>query len=490
MALDVEIVGLTGTQADVDANNNLHVVLPKTATAAGVALMWTENDPGTATGTPNVNSPITTEDDRMLVGIDTAFFDYHFNALAQDTGVWSCTFTTMTITQAGGFALFNSNSTATTTTGCALRTWRTFSLFGAAALRAVFSGQVTAAPLANQVVELGLFTPNTTSAPSDGVYFRISSAGIFGILNYNGTETSTAAFNTTGAFGWSTIPASTNQVFAVNIGEFGAEFWMNGVLMATLPLPAADSQGFLTSSLPLAMQQRNGGTVSGSPQLQFKIGACHVTMREIANNMPLPHAQAAMGQMGYQGLSGGTMGSSANYTNSEAAGAGAAMTNTTALVTGLGGQAAIQPTLAAGTDGIAVSWQNPVATVNQTPRTFVCTGVRVHGAVTTVLAGGPVLYAYSVAFGHTAVSLATAESASFANATAKAPRRVPIGYETFAATAAAGTVGSPGGIDMDFSEAPIIVNPGEFLALVAKNQGTVTTSGVITLLVTFRGYFI
>ena len=119
-----------------------------------------------------------------------------------------------------------------------------------------------------------------------------------------------------------------------------------------------------------------------------------------------------------------------------------------------------------------------------------CTGVKIHGAVTTALTGGPVTYAYSLAFGHTAVSLATAESGSFVTGTAKAPRRIPLGYETYAATAAVGVLGSPAGIDADFSSAPFPIHPGEILATVAKNQGVVTTLGVITLLVEIRGYFI
>jgi hypothetical protein len=55
--------------------------------------------------------------------------------------------------------------------------------------------------------------------------------------------------------------------------------------------------------------------------------------------------------MSYQGQTGQTLGSTALYTNSQAAGAGAAMTNTTAaLGSGLGGQFAALPTLAISTD--------------------------------------------------------------------------------------------------------------------------------------------
>ena len=54
--------------------------------------------------------------------------------------------------------------------------------------------------------------------------------------------------------------------------------------------------------------------------------------------------------------------------------------------------------------------------------------------------------------------------------------------ETFAATAAVGALGA--GVYMAFQN-PIVVNPGEFVAIAAKNMGVVTSAGVITVLVTF-----
>lgn len=104
--------------------------------------------------------------------------------------------------------------------------------------------------------------------------------------------------------------------------------------------------------------------------------------------------------------------------------------------------------------------------------------------VTTVLAGNatPVQYVYSIAYGHNNVSLATTTTA-----TSKAPVRKPIGFETYGAAAAVGTIGQ--GIQKDFDRAPIVVFPGEFIQITAKNVGAVTTTGVITFLVDFDGYW-
>jgi hypothetical protein len=58
--------------------------------------------------------------------------------------------------------------------------------------------------------------------------------------------------------------------------------------------------------------------------------------------------------------------------------------------------------------------------------------------------------------------------------------------QTFPATAAVGVVGNT--IDIDLAT-PIVVQPGEFVQLVAKNLGVVTSGGVITFIVSFGGYW-
>ena len=83
---------------------------------------------------------------------------------------------------------------------------------------------------------------------------------------------------------------------------------------------------------------------------------------------------------------------------------------------------------------------------------------------------------FSLAYGHTAVSLATAEAAA-----AKAPRRVALGYMTWAVGAAIGQGPQGGAITIDFGDAPIFVNPGEFIQLVGKFLvGTATASQTIS----------
>jgi hypothetical protein len=62
--------------------------------------------------------------------------------------------------------------------------------------------------------------------------------------------------------------------------------------------------------------------------------------------------------------------------------------------------------------------------------------------------------------------------------------------DTYAVTAAAGVLGTPLPISSDFSQSPIVVNPGEYVALMIRNIGTVTSGGVITVSCTFKHYWI
>ena len=482
--MSVKISGnISGNTAEVDVNSRMLVNLPTPAsggiTASGYVALASEVDSGTLYGSRTLVAPLTSEDRRLLVGLDTPMFNFTFNSAAQDTGSWRYVQSTTTVTWNTGGMLLNANSDVTTGHGVNVTTWRSFPLWGGAGMRVEMGVQITAAPLANQVLEFGLFPIGSVAIPTEGVYFRFTSAGLIGVANYNTVETVTGTLLSAGSFF-----TATNYLFQIIITENAIQFWQNGVLLTNgiLSLPVANGQPFSTSSLPLSFQFRNAGTVTGSPVMQAKITNCHISQRDFNLAKPYPHVQAGVGLMAYQGTNGNTMGTTALLGNSLASGAGAVLTNTTAAAgSGLGGQFSVQPTLAVGNDGILCSYQNPVGSINITPRTLYITGVRIQGAVsTTALTGGPVLYAYSLAFGHTTVSMAQAEGIA-----AKAPRRIAIGFETYAATAAVGVIGT--GCSMAFAS-PIVVNPGEFVAICAKNLGVVTSAGVIAILVSFDAY--
>ena len=114
--------------------------------------------------------------------------------------------------------------------------------------------------------------------------------------------------------------------------------------------------------LPVSFRSYNSATVTGTASI-MKIGAVNVSLSDMNQTKPWAHVMAGAGGMAHQGQTGQTLGSTALYTNSLAAGAGAVMTNTTAaLGSGLGGQFSALPTLAVSTDGIVSSFQVPLGT--------------------------------------------------------------------------------------------------------------------------------
>jgi hypothetical protein len=215
-------------------------------------------------------------------------------------------------------------------------------------------------------------------------------------------------------------------------------YWIDNICVATIPRQAAAGSVTQSQQLPVLFRSYNNATVSGTAQI-MKIGGVNVSLADMNQSKAWSHVMAGGGGMSYQGQTGQTLGTTALYTNSLASGAGAVMTNTTAaLGSGLGGQFAALPTLAVGTDGILQSYQVPLGTSAAPGKSLYITGVSIKGAVTTVLVGNatPVLYAYSLAFGHNAVSLATTTTA-----TSKAPVRKVLGFESYGAAAALGTLG-------------------------------------------------
>lgn len=465
----------SGNVLEVDANNNAKVNLPTTASQAGFASIQSMMDAGTITGSKLVRTPDVSDDSRLAVGVSTVLAQYNFNATTQNTGDWKHAFTTMTMTQSSGF--LNINPALATVSGnyASLQTWRHFQLQGDGTIHVEFVGQISAMPPANQILEAGLFVQTAGVAPTDGVFFRLTSAGLIGVLTYGGTETTTGTM-------FASITPNTNAKFQITIGQRGVWFWVDGVLAAYQAIPAANATPFLTQCLPVTLHMRNSNTVTGG--MTVKIGTLHVTQEDIATSKPWSAQKSLQGDA-YQGQDGDTMGSLAAYSNA-ALGAAAALSNTATLLTGLGGVGLVLPTLTAGTDGIFCSYQNPAGSTSQPPKTLCVTGVRVDASVQVALTGGPLTLIVGAAFGHTAVSLATTETGSFVTATTKAPRRVPLGNLDFVVTAAAGT--GAVGITVSF-KSPIVVNPGEFFAITIRNVGTVTTAGALAVTAMVDHYF-
>lgn len=491
MALDTILRGSSsGNGAEVNSGGHLRVVPEVDAYGSpqhvGSIRAMGEVDAGYVTATPVLRPLELDADYRARVSQDCLFDEEVFNYLAQNTGKHNHLTTTMAATWTAGQYTTNSANITTLNTGTQLSTYAFFPCTGTTTLSLDAEIAFSAQPKTNTFIEWGIGKAGTQLiAPTDGVFFRLNSAGLQGICSYNGTETSTGVFPLSGGTGTWTHTDNKRYQFIVYQSMVEAMFWVNdgtgAVALGRIPLPTAQPRMSMAANGQVFFKHRIvGGAASGA--LQAYVGAYNVRQGGV-NFSSTPSTSGSRTLGAYQGLSGGTMGSLANYANNANPVAAVPTNTTAALGVGLGGQFWETATLAVNTDGIICSYQVPVATVNLPGRRLVIRGVGLSSYIQTAITGAPFIAQYSLAFGHTAVSLATAEAA-----TTKASRRIPLSTFTQAVTAAQAVstlVSQPGGGFMDFGDAPVFVNPGEFVQLVTKHVGTVATAGTIAHVVTF-----
>jgi hypothetical protein len=473
-------------QAGVDANSQVKVALPTTPANAGYGALLSRSEPGGA-GSARSRAMLGTINNRLLVGQSQYLWDDTFNATSQNINKYKFGSITQTASQAGGQLVLNTAASVATGTTSGIQSWKAFPLFGNSELRFIMTGMVASGfpHVTQNTIEFGLFSCNivAAAAPTDGVFFRYNSANeLRGVISYNAVETQTAAI---------TQPSvGVAHDFMIITSNDAIEFWIDNEFRAAIDLTVdapALGQPFLTASQPITIRQYLGGVAPASAT-KFIATDVFVKMEGPDTGRPFAHAKAGYGHMAYQGQNGGTLSSTGLNTNG-AASAAAAPTNTAAsLGTGLGGRFHETLTLAAGTDGILCSYQNPAGGVNQTPRNLVITGVTVSGVVTAALTTNPLAGFLSLCFGHSAVSLATADSGSFVSPTVKAPRKIAIGTTSIAsATAAIGTpVVGPYPITL---QSPIVVAPGEFIAISHNKITAAPATGAVLWTIMFDGYY-
>lgn len=448
----------------------------------GAIRAFSENDNGLKTGTPYLKSQEVSQDFRSRVGIDTVLFSHTFNALTQNTGLWKHVFTTMTMTQSAGFLNVNAAGTSTVAgNNSLLQTWRYFPLIGTAPVCVEFTSSITMLPTVNEVFLCGLGVAVAAAEPADGVWFELTSGGLNGCVRYN----SGIVDKITLIADVADISLNANAKYTMVIGEREIEYWIDDVLYGEQTIPNAQGQAFLSTALPLFIQKYNNALVGSSPNMIVKISDITVTLMDIATNKTWAGQLASSG-LGLQTLDGGTYTNGAQqiqWANTALPTAAAATNTTAALGAFLGGIFQMNAAATSATDVIISSYQNPLGGVNQTGRVMHIRGIKVDivnaGAANSATV--PTTIALALAWGSTAASLATTESASFATGTTKIRRPQPIGVVSIPISAVVGQQGTS--IQFDF-EAPIIVNPGEFVGVMGKIlSGAATASQVLQFVI-------
>jgi hypothetical protein len=490
MASDTNIRGITvGTGADVDADLNVYTRLPGNS-AAGVpigggndnaAAMCSEVDTGEVTGLRDIITPETDDDFRERIAHDNLCVQHTFDGTAQDTSKTYHEFATMTATQSAAGMLTNSGSSVTTNHGMTHAMRALYRIGGTETLVCETSVSFSAQPTANSVIDFGMFLRGTTPlfAPLDGVYFRVTSAGVFGVTNNNGTESPTAVFPLAAGAGTWVYTNGTVYRFLLQVTNVRTTFWINNTKYGEVSTPPGLGFPCASQALGWSMRQANNGTAGAVIQSLIKDVRVLVRGPNYSDTMSAIFARSFGA---YQGLSASAIGTVGTYTNNTNPTA-ATPSNTTLAVgaVGLLNQAWETFNLAVNTDGILLSYQVPAGTAAIAGRRLKVAGVKLSSFVQTVLAGGPQSRVFALNFGHTSVTLAGTETASFVTGSTKNRRVVllPELTQTITAAQAVSTaINQPGAYVSMFPEA-IYVNPGEFVAVSVKGIGTVGTGGTI-----------
>jgi len=496
--------------ANVDATYNLRVNMPGASSTgvdvgggsanAGAVATFSENDPGTVTGARYVKSPETSADYRLRVGVDTVLFGDTFNANIQNTSLWSYTFATLTAIQStnAGFVTFSAVQGTTSSHGAFMRTFQQFPLIGTAPLSVEFTlGQFGAALVTGEEFVFGIGLPvSAVAVPLDGVWFRISSTGITGVIRFNGGAVSEQTFGA--GYPLSNLTVGTVYKFTIVIGEAEIEYWIDDVLIGEQAIPVAQGQPFIAASQPAFMMKYNTGNVSNTNTM--RVSDVTISLMDLATNKRWEHQLAGMNQNGLflqnghipastalmstQAIGTITTGSSPQTPNTAAAGS-----NTAAPVTGLGGWGATNMVAAAVTDFLMMAYTNPVpSNIISGKNLYIC-GVWIDCINTgAAVATTPTTNLITLAVGSTAVSLQTVETASFATGTTHAPRRMQLGIVTAAVGTAIGAAYTPA-IARQFT-VPLCVRPGEVVEVFFKTLvGTATASQTWTYNVLFDAYW-
>ena len=485
MAIELKS-GASADKLSINASGEASVTLNADDALAGFVALTTESHP-TENGVDRETYTLECNDDYALrTTAEDIAFPHIFSGAAVNTTLFRQGSATATITQANGFLTLNAGLSTASGAAAVVTGYLPVEVIPTSNMYWSCTGQFgQASHPANCLMEWGLATHNAspgtgTTEPTDGVYFRMSAAGAFeGVVRSGGVDVATAAISA--AFG-TVVGGSTSREFIVSVSDTTARWWIDNACVAVLDLttdaPAAPGWSLARSYASHFRLHNTGVTASAQ---SMKISEVCIKRDNVGAPRPFSHAVCAAGQNASQGQTGETLGSTANYANSANPTAAVPTNTTAALGSGLGGQFWETDTLAVTTDGVICSYQVPAATSALAGRALYITRVKISSVVQTALTGGGYVAQWGIAYGHTAVSLATAEAA-----TTKAPRRIALGFQTVASAATALTLLAD--VTFAFEDAPLCVMPGEFVAIFKKKIGTAPSAGVIGHTITFAGY--
>lgn len=480
-------IALTNTSGELqqDASGNAKINMPLVIEQAGYAALASEIDDGTALGTRTLKQLEASEDYRLRIGNDQPVMNMSFEGTTIPQGHIQQNLSSFAVVQASGFLTLNSGNSTATSQGGNIRSYRTFPLLGSYTTYFEIWAREANETATNAVSEWGAgYFSGISVTPLDGIFFRRTSGGqLKAVINFNGTETE-AIIDTSavpGRDGSGVFSAAECNHYIVAVHNDSVLFWINDVLVSHIACPATQGGPSSSSALPITWRVYNSGTASAARRFEVAFFAVSYGDPLIAKDWG--SVLSGGGQGCYQNQIGSTSGQTANYANSTAP-ASATLSNTAAGYTTLGGQYQFAASATNETDWALFGYTNPAGSATLPGRTLYVTGIRIGEMyVTGAAAVNATMFFWSAGVGSTNVSLATTDGTATV-----APRRIPLGGQSFLAAAAIG-VASPG-FQVDFAEAPLVVPAGTLFHIAVKQlNGAATASLVWRGTVTVIGYF-
>ena len=209
-------------------------------------------------------------DNRLRVGQESmALFDT-FEGAAVDTRWWTASQSGMTQTVSGGILTLNAGASLTNANYSILNSNKNIRF--AVEFGIYYQCRARVIAFANVTQEFGIGSVATNAAPTNGGFFRMVGTTLTGVINHNGTETSTATL--------ATLANASYYSFEIFYYEETVKFEVSGadgvvVAEATIQIPMGQASFSTSSAIPAFFRTYNTGTAGTAGQLL--VGSVAVT---------------------------------------------------------------------------------------------------------------------------------------------------------------------------------------------------------------------
>jgi hypothetical protein len=465
------------TNAQLTITNGAANIKDVTPREAGFSALIAESDAGTVTGTRKLRELEASEDFRLRVGVDSILWQDAFHYSSVNARRYRIVNSGMTIIQAGGFLILNSNNSVTANQFVNLRTARTFPIFGSYSLYCQFDALVINSAASNVFGEVGLGYSTQGNVPTDGAFFRWGINGTLkGVVVNNNVAVETAEITLP--------PDNETHQYLIVVGDKSVHFWIDQVLVGTIELlvNVSGAGSVLIAEQPFMARMFVNGVPTAAKRIQIanlniSLGDANIT-RSWATTM------AGMELGSYQSIPGAAATQTAQWANS-AAPANATLSNTAAGYTTLGGQFSFAAVAGAETDYALFAFQIPVGSVAQPGKNLIIRNIRIDTFNTgaAVATTGHVLM-WALGVGSTLANLATVDNG---NTGVTSPVRIPLGVQSMPVGAAIGYRAETIDVNLD---AAVYVPNGTFVHVILRMPiATATASQVIRGIVHINGFY-